>query len=148
LGDAVEDDSTKKIMNFSGKVIITVNNRRSQKKVLEKYPEMSCCQRVSYSISELLEGEKTKVVISRAPDPEDIIFANMGSKRTTIWKSRLLYSTLIFFLLCLNFLIVALARKFLKEEKALQNGNIIFSFLNSIIVSLFCSIFRRIVKIS
>lgn len=34
LGGAVEDDATKKIMNFSGKVIVTVNNRSSQKKVL------------------------------------------------------------------------------------------------------------------
>ena len=72
----------------------------------------------------------------------------MGAKRTIIWKNRILYSLLIFFLLCLDFLIVALARKFIHEEKAIQKQSIIFSFINAMIVSLFCSLFRRIIRAS
>jgi hypothetical protein len=59
-----------------------------------------------------------------------------------------MYSLFIFVLILFDFLIVALTKKFLKEEKAIQKGNILFSFLNSIIVSLFCSIFRKIIAIS
>lgn len=72
----------------------------------------------------------------------------MGSKKTIVWKKRIMYSSLIFVLILFDFLIVAFTKKFLKEEKAIQKGNILFSFLNSIIVSLFCSIFRRIIGIS
>ena len=146
-GGALEDETTSNISNFSGKVIITVNNRRSQQRVLSKI-QQTLCQRLSYSISDLLGGQKSKVLVSRAPEPDDIIFANMGSRRVIIWRNRILYSLLIFFLLALDFLIVALAKKFIKEQKAVQNGNIIFSFINSIIVSLFCSLFRRIVRTS
>ena len=35
-GGALEDETTSNISNFSGKVIITVNNRRSQQRVLSK----------------------------------------------------------------------------------------------------------------
>jgi hypothetical protein len=59
-------------------------------------------------------------MLSAAPDPADIIFANMGTKKKAIWKSRILYSLLIVMLLLLDFLIVALCKKFLKEEKAIQ----------------------------
>jgi hypothetical protein len=95
-----------------------------------------------------LESKKSKIVLSAAPDPADIIFANMGAKKKAIWKSRIFYSLLIVVLLLLDFLIVALCKKFLKEEKAIQQGNIIFSFLNSIMVSLFCSLFRNIIRTS
>ena len=59
-----------------------------------------------------------------------------------------MFSLLIALLVVLDFLMVALTKKFLKEEKAIQKGNILFSFLNSMIVSLFCSIFRRVIVIS
>jgi hypothetical protein len=72
----------------------------------------------------------------------------MGSKKMFVWKRRIMFSLVIGLLIALDFLMVALTKKFLKEEKAIQKGNILFSFLNSIIVSLFCSIFRRVIAIS
>jgi hypothetical protein len=108
------------VLNFSGKVIVTVNDPRSKDVILESWDSRSCCQRFAYGLSELLEGKKSKIVLSAAPDPADIIFANMGAKKKEIWKSRIFYSLLVVGLLLLDFLIVALCKKFLKEEKAIQ----------------------------
>lgn len=93
---------------------MTVNNRRSKDVIVEVNRTKSCFHHVAYRLSELLEGKKSKIIISPAPDPSDILFGNMGSKKKTVWKKRIMYSSIIFLLIFVDFLIVALTRKFLK----------------------------------
>jgi hypothetical protein len=104
----------KDMLNFSGKCIVTVNNKRSRDVVIDQNRAKSCFHSVAYRLSELLEGKKSKIVITPAPEPSDILFGNMGSKKIIVWKRRIMYSLLVFFLIFLDFLIVALTRKFLK----------------------------------
>jgi hypothetical protein len=135
----------KDMLNFSGKCIVTVNNKRSRDVIIKANSEKNCFHQLAYRLSELLQGKKSKIMLSPAPEPSDILFGNMGSKKTIVWKRRIFYSLLIGFLVLFDFVVVALTKKLLKEEKAIQKGNIIFSFINSIIVSFFCAIFRRII---
>jgi hypothetical protein len=144
----LESPANRELLNFSGKCIVTLNSLGSRTAILQTRQPRSCFQGVAAKLSELLEGKKSKIVLLAAPEPADIIFANLGSRRKTVWGRRAVYSVVIVVLVGLDFLVVAVAKKFLKEEKAIQEGSIIFSFLNSIMVSIFCSIFRRVVRAS
>jgi hypothetical protein len=50
-GGALEDEETKHISNFSGKCIITVNSRHTQRLLIDEYARTTCCERFRYSLS-------------------------------------------------------------------------------------------------
>lgn len=52
------------------------------------------------------------------------------------------------FLIVLDFVLLTLEKKFVKEEKAINNSSIVLSFINSQIIALFNSIVSRIIRTS
>ena len=59
-------------------------------------------------------------MITEAPEPSDIIFSNMGSEKLTKWKSWICVTVLLTLLICLDFVLLTLSKKFVKEEKAIN----------------------------
>lgn len=54
---------------------------------------------------------------------------------------------IIFILIALDFFLLTLSKKLIKQEKAITSQNIIFSFINSQLIALFNSILSRVIRI-
>ena len=77
-------------------------------------------QRLGYQIGELLGTKQGTLLITEAPEPSDIIFSNIGSKKINMWKDWLWVTFLLTFLILLDFFLLTLSKKFVKEEKAIN----------------------------
>ena len=84
----IEQLEIPKNVKFSGKCIITLNSSASAKVLVNHY-KLTCKESIIYRLQELFKLDSSYgkfykghiVKISRAPDPTDIIFANMGSHK-------------------------------------------------------------------
>ncbi len=70
----------------------------------------------------------------------------MGSKKIIRYRNKILVTLLIFFLISLDFLLLTMSKKFVKEEKAINKQSLIFSLINSQLIALFNSLMSRIIR--
>jgi hypothetical protein len=81
-----------------------------------------------------------------APEPSDIIYANMGSEKITKLRSRIFGALIITANLVLVFLILTFSKKLFSEIKTESKTPLIYSFIMSITVGMFNSILGRIIR--
>ena len=63
-----------------------------------------------------------------------------------MWKDWIWVTAILIFLILLDFVLLTLSKKFVKEEKAINKENLIFSFVNSQLIALFNSIVSRVIR--
>lgn len=63
-----------------------------------------------------------------------------------MWKDWIWVTAILIFLIVLDFVLLTLSKKFVKEEKAINKENLIFSFVNSQLIALFNSIVSRVIR--
>ena len=114
----IEQLEIPKNVKFSGKCIITLNSSASAKVLVNHY-KLTCKESIIYRLQELFKLDSSYgkfykghiVKISRAPDPTDIIFANMGSHKILQIKQRIMVTFIIASLVLLTFIILAFGKK-------------------------------------
>lgn len=77
-------------------------------------------QKLGFWVSEILGGTSGSIMITEAPEPSDIIFSNMGSQKISKWKTWLCVTISLSLLIMLDFVLLTLSKKFVKEEKAIN----------------------------
>lgn len=105
-------------------------------------------QRLGYQLGELLGGSSSSIVISDAPQPCQIIFSNIGSQKKTRWRDSILTTLSLSLLIILDFILLTLLKKFIKEQKAINSSNLILSFINSQIIAIFNSLVSRVIRMT
>lgn len=72
----------------------------------------------------------------------------MGSHKLKKWKDWLCVTISLSLLILLDLFLLTLSKKFVKEEKAINKENLIFSLFNSQLIALFNSIVSRVIRVS
>lgn len=109
------------------KIITSLNNSSFASKI--RY-WIGCC-RGSYRFRFVRGGVDYKVRIQRAPEPEDIIWSNIGVPTSQNIKRKLLTYTITFTILTISFIIVY----FLSKAQQTTSSNIYLSLLISLTIS-------------
>lgn len=151
--ETVEQVDVPKQVKFSGKCIITLNNNNSASTLTNHY-KLNCRESMLYRIQELLKLDSSYrkmykghiIKISKAPDPTDIIFGNMGSHNMVTIKNRIMVTLVMASLILLTFIILAFGKKLFNESKVNSRNPLIWSFYASLSVAFFNSILGRLVR--
>lgn len=133
-------------LRFSGKCIVTLNHKKSRDVLVGGNANIYCLHRLGYYLGELMGGRKGTLLITEAPEPSDIVFSKIGSEKMAMWKDWAWVTFILVFLILLDFVLLTLSKKFVKEEKAINKENIIFSILNSQLIALFNSIVSKVIR--
>lgn len=86
------------------------------------------------------------IKVTMAPDPSDIIYANMGSEKITKLRSRVIGAVIVTSVLVLAFLLLTLGKKIFSEFKVESRMPMLYSFIMSIMVGFFNSVLGRIIR--
>lgn len=65
--DTLENEADKEVLRFSGKCIVTVNNRKSKEMLISSQGQRSFLQLMGYKLNLFLQGKKATLVITEAP---------------------------------------------------------------------------------
>lgn len=130
-----------------------MNSRASAEKLVRHY-KLTAHEKIIYWVQELLklDSEYKKVYkghiikVTMAPQPSDIIYANMGSEKITKLRSRVFGALIVTSVLILAFLILTLGKKVFSEIKVESRMPMIYSFVMSVVVGMFNSVLGRIIR--
>ena len=63
-----------------------------------------------------------------------------------MWKDWVWVTIILLFLIVFDFVLLTLSKKFVKEEKAINKENLIFSFINSQLIAFFNAVVSRVIR--
>lgn len=101
-------------LSFSGKCIVTLNSKESKEALTEQARNLYFLQRLGYQVGECLGGASSSIVILDAPEPSEIIFANIGSDKMKRWTDSFLITLSLTLLIGLDFVLLTIEKKFIK----------------------------------